>query len=922
MHLAPATDDYVKYSPVPRSIPALAGPRRVQYVLLSVAWAIVSVSFWHFWLSRPHDGAPALFWIMTACLFYETTVLPSVYPFFLGQMRTPAPAAAPSGLRVAMITLCVPSKESIEIIERQIRHMVEVTYPHDTWVLDEERDPRVADLCRRYGVHHFSRKGVAAWNQPHPPYQAKTKAGNVNAWLLSSGRAYEFFVQLDIDHHPRPDYLDRVLGYFRDPRVAWVQAPSVYGNLESWTARGSAEQELVLQGPLQMGFYGFSETPFIIGSHSTYRTSAMLEIGGMQPTRAEDHLDTVVLAQRDYVGVYVPEQIATGRGPETFDTYLAQQFAWAYSMIQVLFQYAPRYATRYRPRAALQFLFVQTWYASWSLSMLALFVAPSLLLVANRSIAAMSLGQFVLGYAPVAATGLGIWWWSRHWFHPKGLSLSWRGIVLHIARWPVVLWAFVNVVLRIRRPYMITPKGTERGAGRPFNVGAHGPYLLLVGLSLVAVWWFMLLYRQSAAQGYLLYAIQGASFMLLVFVVALVQDLSSLRREGLTRREALALRLRPLLVGAIAATLTGCTGVRALPLILEAATWSGPDLQGVAASSEGESVPGYARGVGLPLPTPAWEAGPGNAGEGPAWTAPRLPDASQLFVGAYDPRHRLLDGRFQAEMIYVDLSESSTARLGNQLASIGHAGRVPVVTLEPWPLTGQGYRSATLLADLSSGRYDAQLRALGAAVGGYRGQVVVRFAQEMDMGGLYPWGTDQPERYVEAYRHVHEVLQRDQGASLLWMWAPAGNANAAAYYPGDDVVDFVGITALSSEAFDPLTGTDRQQSFAQLMGEKYDGARAFGKPVVVAELGVSGPPATQAAWLQAMRSELGSYPALRGLIYYNDYNAVNALVPDPPNYGIDRAQWPDDVGAAGQEGACQPPLSALESPAAPDCGRR
>jgi cellulose synthase (UDP-forming) len=77
-----------------------------------------------------------------------------------------------------------------------------------------------------------------------------------------------------------------------------VQAPSTYGNLDNWVARGAAEQELVLQGPLQRGFYGHSETPFIIGSHCTYRMSAIREIGGFQPTRAEDHLDTLMLAAR------------------------------------------------------------------------------------------------------------------------------------------------------------------------------------------------------------------------------------------------------------------------------------------------------------------------------------------------------------------------------------------------------------------------------------------------------------------------------------------------------------------------------------------------------------------------------------------------------------------------------------------------
>ncbi|MCJ7812185.1 hypothetical protein MUP95_02555, partial [bacterium] len=50
-----------------------------------------------------------------------------------------------------------------------------------------------------YGVEHFTRKGIEKWNQSKPPFQKKTKAGNVNAWLDTYGYQYEFFVQLDID---------------------------------------------------------------------------------------------------------------------------------------------------------------------------------------------------------------------------------------------------------------------------------------------------------------------------------------------------------------------------------------------------------------------------------------------------------------------------------------------------------------------------------------------------------------------------------------------------------------------------------------------------------------------------------------------------------------------------------------------------
>ena len=93
-----------------------------------------------------------------------------------------------------------------------------------------------------------------------PP--AQDQGGQCERLARVPGRAanqYDFFVQLDIDHRPDRTYLDRVLGYFDDPGIAWVQAPSVCGNLGTWTARGLAEQELVFQGPLQMGFYGAPE---------------------------------------------------------------------------------------------------------------------------------------------------------------------------------------------------------------------------------------------------------------------------------------------------------------------------------------------------------------------------------------------------------------------------------------------------------------------------------------------------------------------------------------------------------------------------------------------------------------------------------------------------------------------------------------
>jgi hypothetical protein len=156
-------------------------------------------------------------------------------------------------------------------------------------------------------------------------------------------------------------------------------------------------------------------------------------------------------------------------------------------MIQILFAHTPRLLRRYTPGQALQFLFCQSWYTLWSCTLAVLWTLPSVALVVNRPIASVDLVQFLLYFLPVVLTATVMWCEARRWFQPAAVRLSWRGIVLQTARWPVVLWALINVVLRIKRPYMITPKGKAAGAG-PRPVAIYGPYIFLTAVPLLAMW--------------------------------------------------------------------------------------------------------------------------------------------------------------------------------------------------------------------------------------------------------------------------------------------------------------------------------------------------------------------------------------------------------------------------------------------------
>jgi len=533
-------------------VSALSPADRMRFWAVALLWLAVNLTFWGWWLHQTDRSTAWLYWTETVALFYQTTLLPTVFWRFVRKMKRPIEIEPEADMRVAMITLCVPSSESLDVIEGQLVALKSVDYPHESWVLDEGGSGEVRALADRHGVNYFTRRGVEAWNQPAPPFQAKTKAGNVNAWLdhvTTLGRDYEVFVQLDIDHRPRADYLDRVLGYFRDRNVAWVQAPSVCGNLDNWTARGLAEQDLIFQGPLQMGFYGATGTPFIIGSHTSYRTEAVREIGGFQPTRAEDHLDTVVLAAHGYTGVFVPDLIASGDGPHDLATYLRQQFAWAYSMIQIFFQHTPRLIRRYTRGQALQFLFCQSWYTLWSISLAVLWALPAVALLVDRPIASVPVGRFFVYFLPVVLASTLMWCESRRWFQPSGVRLSWRGIVLQTARWPVVLWALINVVLGIKRPYMITPKGKAAGGG-PRAISIYAPYIALAAFPLAAVWLFDASAGSSLIAGYYGLALANALMGAAVLATTLGMDI----KQSAANRSALrtAVRSRAVIVLALA----------------------------------------------------------------------------------------------------------------------------------------------------------------------------------------------------------------------------------------------------------------------------------------------------------------------------------------------------------------------------------
>src|SRR3954447_6763450 len=203
------------------------------------------------------------------------------------------------------------------------------------------------------------------------------------------------------------------------------------------------------------------------------------------------------------------------------------------------------------------------------------------------------------------------------------------------------------------------------------------------------------------------------------------------------------------------------------------------------------------------------------------------------------------------------------------LRRLSDAGRLPMMTWEPWNHTTPSANPYSLQA-IASGEFDAYLSAQGRALAAVGAPVAVRFAHEMN-GDWYPWGQgangNTAADYVAAYRRVHDVVTAAGATNVVWVWSPITviskpDVPLAPLYPGDDVVDWVGLSVYFS---DPIStyAADVPPTLRQL--DQF----APAKPIYVAETSVL-PGPKRPAMIRDLISGLLTIPNLVGLTWFND----------------------------------------------------
>ncbi|MEU4423005.1 glycosyltransferase family 2 protein [Actinoplanes sp. NPDC024001] len=395
-----------------------------------------------------------------------------VLTFFAARARDPIPMVPPPGLRVAVLTTIVPGKEPVELVMATLRAMRRIRHDGvlDVWLLDEGDDPEVRRRCERLGVRHFSRKGHPEWNQASGPFKARTKHGNHNAWRSAYENEYDVIAQMDPDHVPYPNFLERTLGYFADPDTAFVVAPQVYANLtESFVARGAAELAYLFHGVIQRGGNGRG-APLLIGTNHLYRPAAFRQIGGYQDSIIEDHLTSMVVFSavnpatgNAWRGVYTPDVVAVGEGPATYSDFFSQQKRWAYGIWQIARSHSPSVLGRL-PLVSqrLTFAALQAHYPTTAISWVGGIFLTGLYLVGGITISRLPSLIWAALFALNLLVGLAFVQFTRRFNLVAHERRSWglSGMLLELATAPVYLAAAAAQLAGRPLAYVVTPKGS------------------------------------------------------------------------------------------------------------------------------------------------------------------------------------------------------------------------------------------------------------------------------------------------------------------------------------------------------------------------------------------------------------------------------------------------------------------------------
>ncbi|HET6245338.1 MAG: glycosyltransferase [Bacteroidetes bacterium] len=818
-------------------------------IRILIVFGIIIILLFAKWFFDPiHIGHPVLFWLLSSALVFK--LLKMIHEWYhYWDVSIPEVPEIKTKWKVDVFTTACPGEPKDMIINTLIA-IKNISYPHTSYLCDEGNDAELKQVCEDLGVIHVTRK-----------VKKDAKAGNINNALKQASG--EICIILDPDHIPIPEMIDRVIPYFEDSKIGFVQSVQGYYNQkESFIAQAAAEQTYHFYGPMMMcmNTYGTAQS---IGANCAFRREALDSIGGHAAGLSEDMHTAMQIHSKGWKSVYIPEILTRGLVPSTLSAYYSQQLKWSRGTFELLFCTYPKLFNKFNFRQKIHYLTLP-FYFLFGLITLIDIIIPLFALGLAEVPWAIDLNNFALFFVPLCGLSMAIRLYAQRWLmeeQERGLHLA--GGIVRNATWWIYLLGLIYSILRIKVPYIPTPKNNESD-----NQKVLIPNLFVFVLCFAAI-------------GYGLY-IDWTPYSIAIASFAFTNAFILILMVFLSRNKVWKFIKHPILNSKFSFSLFIPFGLfkrRTKSILNPTITYSSFFF------------------IGLSVFLFLSNVKPGNfeKPEGGFYTGVYFPEFEKNY--SLDPVEGLeksFNTSFDIISFYQAWGTKSLEEFPEKfLKEITNKGAVPMITWEPWSNTFPDYELDPQLKNnkgvckaIAAGKFDKYLMEYSLKIRNFGDPVFIRFAHEPD-NPAYPWSTsggNTPADFIAAWRYVYVFFEKNGVSNVTWVYSPWDSENVKKYYPGKNYVHWVAITALN---FGEAGG--KWISFEKLYERFRDNLLIIDKPIMLAEFGSTTYGGDQGEWMStALKQIKNKYKEISSVVFFNsdqDKNwPPNSSVKNPPTY--------------------------------------
>ncbi|MDO5708416.1 MAG: glycosyl hydrolase, partial [Andreesenia angusta] len=187
----------------------------------------------------------------------------------------------------------------------------------------------------------------------------------------------------------------------------------------------------------------------------------------------------------------------------------------------------------------------------------------------------------------------------------------------------------------------------------------------------------------------------------------------------------------------------------------------------------------------------------------------------------------------------------------------------------------EGQEDRTL--DILTGKYDDFLKEYADNFKKHEEPIMLRINNEMNGDWVsyctHHLGKD-PDLYIDAFRYIHDFFDKEGVDNLIYIFNPneksfpdLSHNKYLAYYPGDEYVDIIGLTAYNTGNF--YEG-EEWRSFDEAYKPLYqEYEERFSQPFMITEFSSSSIGGDKAAWFRDMFDSMKNYPKIKIAVLWN-----------------------------------------------------